>query len=265
MTKKVPNLYELNDILWSSFRDIYFEDEGHRYTDSEGNVYKSVSTVIEELHDQFNDKEVAPFTAAKMSKQQGRTVTAKEVLAMWKDKNEYGKDIGHEVHSVMENLWARKSYTHKFKKHYKYDDIQADFDRRIPKCKALFTKLAERYVPIRTELPVYDKKRLICGTMDILLYDKVSDKLVIGDWKTNSHLDFEPKPYTTKMYSPFDNFYNINYHHYCIQLSMYKAILELNTPLKVGAMWICHIPAEGDAKPYGIIDVSDVIKRTILA
>ena len=70
MTKKVPNLYELNDILWSSFRDIYFEDEGHRYTDSEGNVYKSVSTVIEELHDPFNDKEVAPFTAAKMSKQE---------------------------------------------------------------------------------------------------------------------------------------------------------------------------------------------------
>ena len=71
MTKKVPNLYELSDILWSSFRDIYFEDEGHRYTDSEGNEYKSVSTVITEHHDKFNDKEVAPFTAAKMTKQLG--------------------------------------------------------------------------------------------------------------------------------------------------------------------------------------------------
>lgn len=265
MDEKVPNLYKLNEILWSAFRDIYFEDEGHRYTDSEGNVYKSVSTVIEEHHDEFKEKEVAPHTAAKMTRELKRVVTPKEVLDMWHDKNNYGKDIGHAVHNVMENLWARKSYYHKFKKRYKYDDIQADFDRRIPKCKTLFSKLSERYVPIRTELPVYDKKHLICGTMDILLYDKQTEKLVIGDWKTNSHLDFEPKYYTTPMYSPFENFYDINYHHYCIQLSMYKAILELNTPLKVGAMWICHIPAEGEAKPYGIIDVSDVIKRTILA
>lgn len=265
MEENVPKLYKLQDILWSSFRDIYFEEEGHRYTDSDGNVYTSVSGVIEGLHDKFDENAQAPLTAAKMSREQGRKVTAKEVLSIWHDKNEYGKDIGHAVHSVMENLWARKSYYHKFTKKYKYNDIQADFDSRIPKCKTLFSKLAGRYVPIRTELPVYDKKHLICGTMDILLYDKETGKLVIGDWKTNSHLDFEPKPYNGVMYSPFDNFYDINYHHYCIQLSMYKAILELNTPLKVGAMWICHIPAEGEAKPYGIIDVSDVIKRTILA
>lgn len=124
--------------------------------------------------------------------------------------------------------------------------------------------MAERYVPLKNETIIYDKDSMLCGTIDFLAYDTKCDEIVICDWKSNDEIKTEPMPFTDKMYAPFDNFYNLNFYHYCLQLSIYKAILEKNTGLKVGKMWLFHIRHDCEYKPYKVIDVSDVVKEKIL-
>jgi hypothetical protein len=174
-----PISAEISKILWDSFRDIWFEEGPgvHRYTNSLGTKFKSVTSLIEEFTHKFDAAKIAPFTAKKLG------ISVNDTLAMWKDKNDYSKILGTQIHLVMENAWQRKAYHHIFHDKFKYDDIQADFDARIPECLNLYEKLSPRYVPIKNELPVYDVKHSLCGTIDFLCYDTLKSELVIMDWK----------------------------------------------------------------------------------
>lgn len=258
------NLTDINRILWESFKDIWFTEDQHHYSNSVVPKFTSVTTVIERYHSKFNAKKIAPFTAKKMSKELNRPVSAQEVLDMWKESNDYSKCIGTQIHLVMENLWYHKAYQHQFTEHFQCDDIQSDFNNRIATCNALYSKLANRYIPIKNEFIIYDNPSKLCGTIDFLAYDTKKDELVIMDWKSNAEIKITPKPYTDKMYAPFTSFYNSNFYHYCLQLSIYKAILEKNTGLNVGAMWLFHIPNKGEAVPYKVIDVSGLVKEHLL-
>lgn len=234
--------------LWDAFSDIYFEEESHSYTDSLGTAYTSATGWIKQF-EADSDWDMILERSAKKQK-----VPKDELKAKWDYNGEYARTLGTEIHSVMENLWIKKDYRAK-PIVYNYDGMKEDFDFRKERCKGIFKKMKQIYIPIASELIVYDQPNGICGTIDFLCINKKTKKFEIIDWKTS-------KKFTTfndyqKMKAPFNHLDDCNTNHYALQLSLYKYILEKYTDIKISKMSIYQIPGKENACPQ-IIDVFDL-------
>lgn len=214
----------IDEELWK-FSDIFFEEETHRYTDSYGTKYTSVTTKVHDFCPEQDWGEIARKYAVK----NGRDVA--EVKAEWERKKNIAADMGTQVHSYMENLWKRK--------HYRPENPIGDYEKKHKVGLMAYEKLRRRFVPVRNELIVYDREWAVCGTIDFLCWDKGKGCLAILDWKTNAKIDRE-NPYQTCI-GPLRGMPDCNYTHYSAQLSLYKAIVERNTELRIGELALVHI------------------------
>ena len=225
--------------LWEAFSDIYFEEVPHKYTDSYGTKYTSVTTFVGQLEVEKDwDLIVEKAIKKKDSQYKGRTV--EQVRAVWKASGDYACQLGTYVHSVMELGWQNKEFYPDENILAKYPGMKEDFEYRKQRCKKVLSILKERYIPIKNETIVYDRDWQLCGTIDFLGYNKHKKCVSILDWKTNKKWDFNNK--YQKLRAPFDMMDDCNINHYELQLNTYKAILETHTDIKVGEMLLVQIP-----------------------
>lgn len=94
---------------------------------------------------------------------------------------------------------------------------------------------------IYPELIVFSEELGIAGTVDLLVYNTLTEKYDIYDWKTNKSIDEYgwggkrgTKPATYHL--PDCNFY-----HYSLQLSMYKYLLENFHDVEIGNLTLLHL------------------------
>ena len=225
--------------LWEAFNDIYFEEVPHKYMDSYGTDYTSVTTFIGQLEEQKDWDLIAEKAINKPgSKYAGMTV--EQVRAQWKQAGAASCVLGTAVHSVLELGWQNKEFSPDYSLFEPYPGMREDFEYRKKKCKAVLKILRERYVPIRNETIVYDRDWRLCGTIDMLGYNKMTKQYAILDWKTNKKWDFTNK--FQRLKKPFDMLDDCNVNHYELQLNTYKAILEKHTDIKIGEMLLVQIP-----------------------
>lgn len=271
----------MNDIYTNTY--LYFDEGPHKYTDSNGNEYVSVTTLIGNYCPKFDAK----YWAHKKAREQG--VSEKEILKQWdKIKNE-ACDRGTNTHNGIENAIKDVS---KFKEAIQYLQqvggrciTVADIPNLIPtpldvykfkeatenkyeEIYRVFQFYTERGYTIYSEIGVFDPELLISGTIDILC-DRPTD-FVILDWKTNrGGLQFESGYYkkdkTTipnqltnewvrkndKMLPPLNHLPECNGSHYSMQLSIYARLTEriLNKPCT--GLGLCHIGSPFVLNNYG--------------
>lgn len=243
--------------LWNAFNDIYFEPISHKYTDSLGTNYTSVTTFVQRfVKDEFDSKAKAE-ECVKKPKYKGETVES--LMTKWKLASEYACTLGTEIHSVMENLWQCKDYNGDRDLMSKYDGMIKDFDERKEYCLELYKKLKKFYIPIKNEFIVNDADNALCGTIDFLAYNKVKKCYSILDWKTSKEFNTFDKYNNSKLLEPFNQFDLCNVNEYSIQLSTYAWILEKHTSLQIGEMVLFQIPSKSrvpsiavcnDMRPY---------------
>ena len=226
--------------LWEAFSDIYFDEKPHKYTDSVGTDYTSVTTFLKRFESEKDTRQMAELAlkSGKHPEYQGKTID--EILEMWKATTEYACEIGTIVHATLEYGWQNKEYYPDERLFEKYPEMREDYLYRKEKCQYILKLLKERYIPIKTETIVYDRAWKLCGTIDFLAYNKKTDQIAIFDWKTNKKWSFANK--FQKLNKPFDFMDDCNINHYELQLNTYKAILEKHTDIKVGEMRLIHIP-----------------------
>lgn len=271
----------MNDIYTNTY--LYFDEGPHKYTDSNGNEYVSVTTLIGNYCPKFDAK----YWAHKKAREQG--VSEKEILKQWdKIKNE-ACDRGTNTHNGIENAIKDVS---KFKEAIQYlqqvggrcitvadipnliptpldiDKFKEATENKYEEIYRVFQFYTERGYTIYSEIGVFDPELLISGTIDILC-DRPTD-FVILDWKTNrGGLQFESGYYkkdkTTipnqltnewvrkndKMLPPLNHLPECNGSHYSMQLSIYARLTEriLNKPC-VG-LGLCHIGSPFVLNNYG--------------
>jgi hypothetical protein len=263
---------------------LFFEEAEHKYTDSFGNEYKSVTTLIQDYYEHFNTK----YWAHKQAKEQGRS--EKAITAEWDKIREEACDRGTATHNGLEN--AIKSVS-KFKDAIRYlEDIKsgrcitvADIPAMIPKPLDIeeFKKATDNKYPeiyrvfehytnkgyiIFSEICAFLPDYLISGTIDILCY-KPTD-FVILDWKTNrGGLKFEAGYYKkdksvipnqltsewvytkTKMLPPVGHLEDCNGMHYSLQLSLYAIMCEIIFDIPCVGLGLCHIESPWVLNKYG--------------
>ena len=255
--KKGLNLMPNLDVsLWQAFNDIYFDEPTHKYTNSKGTQFQSVTSWINRFHEPFDAETVAKKCAAK------RGVDYKELMTEWELEGKKSCVLGTEIHAVMERLWYRKSYHTILDKNSPLID---DYNSRVIKCKKLYEQLKTRFVPVKSEYIVYDVDAALCGTIDFIAYDTQFNKYVIFDYKTNKEIKSIPNKWTKPLYDPFSTLWDNELGKYSLQLSTYKAILEKNCPdISIGSMYLLHIPGGvNPIKSFKCHDVSEIVKQIL--
>ena len=264
---------------------LFFEEEGHKYNDTMGNEYLSVTTLI---HDYYNNFDAA-YWAHKKAREQGKS--EKTILAEWDRIRDEACSRGTKTHNGLEDAIKEVS---KFKNAIQYltdttsgrvitiADIPALIpqpldvgkfieatDNKYPEIYRVFKFYTDKGYIIYSEIGAYLMDYLVSGTIDIFCYRPTD--FVILDWKTNRDgLKFEagyykkdktiipnqltnewiPQP-RKKMLPPVSHLADCNGMHYSLQLSMYAIMAEIILGLPCYGLGLCHIGSPWITNKYG--------------
>lgn len=193
---------------------IKFDCNTHIYT-LNGQVFKSVTTIVEQCFQQFN----ADFWAKKKAPSLGMTPQA--VKAMWERKGEEARNLGTQMHEKIERYYM-------------------GLPNQSDDTYALFCKFAQQFklTPYRTEWAIFDEDSKVAGTLDFLNYrDGV---FTIYDWKRSNKVivNGQPEkvsPWGKRAFKPISHIPDTTFWHYALQVSIYRFILEKNYGITVSS------------------------------
>lgn len=215
---------------------LQFDERRHRYTVA-GRELTSVTKLVSRFKRPFD----SAYWSAYKAKQLG--ITQAEILAQWEAKRNASCDLGHRVHAFAEKLgWRIAS-----------DEGQRPIDSVNPVdptnpppsatatvpatapgpapditgyCSAVERAYADlQIVPHAIEARVYDNAFAVAGTVDLAARVGPDQIPAVLDWKTNETIDLS-NSYGDKMLPPLQYLDDCNFHHYALQLSLYRLILS---------------------------------------
>ena len=261
-----------------------FQEEGHKYNDTLGNNYLSVTTFIHNYVKPFDKK----YWLHKKAKELG--ITEKQLAKQWQDITDEACSRGTATHNGIEDAIKDVSM---FKNAIKYLD-QVETGRcvtvaDIPNFKAkpldiekfkeatnnkyeeiyrVFKYYTDKGYTIYSEIGAFLIDYLISGTIDVLCIRETD--FVILDWKTNTDgLKFKsgyfkkdktvtPNQLTNewvdkdeRMLPPVAHLQNCNGNHYTLQLSLYAVMVEMILGIPCTGLGLCHIGSPFIKNAYG--------------
>ena len=263
---------------------LFFEEKAHKYTDTLGNEYRSVTTLIGDYYNHFN----ADYWAHKKAREQGKS--EKQIRAEWNRIKDEACERGTATHNGIED--AIKSVS-KFKEAIKYleevksgrcitiadipdliprpldvEEFKVATNNKYPEIYRVFDFYTERGYVIYSEIGAFLIDYLISGTIDIFCYRPTD--FVILDWKTNRDgLKFEagyykkdkstiPNQLTNEwikkkqnMLPPLNHLDDCNGMHYTMQLSLYAIMAEIILDIPCVGLGLCHIGSPWVLNKYG--------------
>ena len=263
---------------------LFFDEGPHKYTDTLGNEYRSVTTLIADYYNHFD----ADYWAHKKAKEQDKS--EKQIRAEWDRIKDEACERGTATHNGIED--AIKSVS-KFKEAIKYleevksgrcitiadipdliprpldvEEFKVATNNKYPEIYRVFDFYTERGYTIYSEIGAFLIDYLISGTIDIFCYRPTD--FVILDWKTNRDgLKFEagyykkdkstiPNQLTNEwikkkqsMLPPLNHLDDCNGMHYTMQLSLYAIMAEIILDIPCVGLGLCHIGSPWVLNKYG--------------
>lgn len=237
---------EVLEKLNQAFGKYEFYAEDHHYEKDKVKIGTSVTTIIEEYTEPFNTEEKAKEHARKVNR------SKQEVIDDWKYKNEFACRKGSTCHEYVQSLWTGE--------HWFYDnfDFSGKYNDAVSKIKQLADKFYEDYkdklIHIKAEQIVGSEEYDIAGSVDGLFIDKQTNKLILADYKTNTYITgLNKEPFIKSFLPPLEHLNDDKLHHYYLQLSMYKFLIEKYTDLTIDKMVIVYLTEIN--KDYEIVEI----------
>ena len=236
-------------ILKDSFKDFVFYEDGHYYECKGKRVGISVTTFIHEFCNEFD----AEGMAEKVANRDGKTI--QQVLDEWAYKRDFSCEKGSLGHLYAQGLWNGEDIK-------EIQDKIDLFTNGLENPIEIIQEQAERFYfdyqdhleHLIDELPIGSEEYNIASCVDHLFYNKLTGGLVLVDYKTNSLMEgYNKKAYKKAMKVPLSHINDDALHHYHIQLSIYKYLIEKYTGLKVDEMFIVYMSE--NIENYEIIDI----------
>ena len=237
---------EMLKVLKDSFKDFKFYADGHYYECKGKRVGISVTTFIHEYCNEFD----AEGMAEKVANRDGKTV--QQVLDEWAYKRDFSCSKGTTCHEWSQSLWSGAEY-----KPLLFDESK-EYMSALDKIKNQAVNFKNDYQEhlehLIDELPIGSEEFNIASCVDHLFYNKLTGGLVLVDYKTNSLMEgYNKKAYKKAMKVPLSHINDDALHHYHIQLSIYKFLIEKYTGLKVDEMFIVYMSE--NIENYEIIEI----------
>ena len=229
---------EMLKVLKDSFKDFKFYEDGHYYECKGKRVGISVTTFIHEYCNEFD----AEGMAEKVANRDGKTV--QQVLDEWAYKRDFSCAKGTTCHEYAQSLWSGEEW--KFKDFDGSRNYEIAVDLIQNQANNFQDDYKDHLEHLIDELPIGSEEFNIASCVDHLFYNKLTGGLVLVDYKTNSTLkgyndDIKNRKYTKKMKVPLHKIDDDALHHYYIQLSIYRFLIEKYTGLKVEEMFIVYM------------------------
>lgn len=265
---------------------LYFDEGPHKYTDTDGNEYKSVTTLI---HDNYVPAFNKKFWLRKKAKELG--ISEKQLAQQWQDITNEACARGTQTHNGIEDAIKDVSmfkdaikHLHKIEsgrvitladipnfsaKPLDIDAFREATNNKYEEIYRVFKFYTDKGYTIYSEIGAYLIDYLISGTIDIFCYRP--QDFVILDWKTNRDgLQFEAgyfrkdktctphqrtNEYVLKnenMLPPLTHLPNCNGSHYTMQLSLYARMAELILGIPCKGLGLCHIGSPFVKNIYGM-------------
>lgn len=242
-------LEEVKKELQKAFGNIEFFEDTHTYEINEKKVGISATRLIEEYSQPFEKELIAQKVAVRDNKE------VYEVLEEWEAKNRFACDKGHICHEYAQKLWAG-TFTLE-------EDLQASdtlknaCERIFEQAKTFFNDFNGIFTHIQYEQLVGSEEYDIASAVDHLFLDK-EGRIWLIDYKTNSILkgyndDEKNRRYTKNMKVPLQGIKDDALHHYYLQLSLYKYLIEKYTNLTIYKCLIVYMSENIDK--YELIEV----------
>jgi ATP-dependent exoDNAse (exonuclease V) beta subunit len=237
----------------NKFKGIKYFDEPHKYLIDDQQLTSGTTFI-----GQFKPKFDAPKMAKSTAKKTGQTV--EEVLADWDYKRDFASMKGTLVHNYAENYWQNKIFPFNDKiVSDRFDDEGAtNLKERYSACVKMFEDFykdsCNSLVPIASELVIGDKQLGIGGMVDQLFWNQKHGELQIWDYKTNKQIRMQ-SDYKKRFSAPINFIEECEFESYSIQLNLYKYIIEKNTNLKIGKLYLVWLFEENET--YQVIECKD--------
>ena len=263
---------------------LFFDEGPHKYTDTLGNEYRSVTTLVGDYYNHFN----ADYWAHKKAREQGKS--EKQIRAEWDRIKDEACERGTKTHNGIEDAIKEVS---KFKNCIRYlndtgsgrvitiadvpaliptplniEEFKDATQNKYPEIYRVFDFYTKRGYIIYSEIGAFLIDYLISGTIDIFCYRPTD--FVILDWKTNRDgLKFEagyykkdkstiPNQLTNEwikkkqsMLPPLNHLDDCNGMHYTMQLSLYAIMAEIILDIPCVGLGLCHIGSPWVLNKYG--------------
>lgn len=235
--------------LFTSFNDIKFYDEPHKYFLGEKELI-SVTTLIHRYQEEFNEDYWSNYKAEQFSLNQ------QEVLRAWKYINNKGTIKGSAIHDYAENLFQNKKYEYPREaiiKHFGCDPVWKEYETTKKHVDRFYNDVRGKLIPIRAEFILYDRESLIAGMLDMLFWNVKYGIFQIFDWKTNKDFTFEMK--SRHLTGDLFILEDCDLELYSLQLSLYKYIIEKMTGIQLGKSYIVWFSHKNES--YQLIETKD--------
>ena len=238
MTKE-EYLKELN----KAFGDFKFYEENHTYTYKGKLIEIGATGLIGQYTNEFDAETVAERVASKQGK------TTQEVLNEWKQKNEWACEKGHLGHCYAQELWEEL-----YPSPIWFDDEEKriSINRICNQADNFYNDYKDKLELVYNEYVIGGFEYNLASAIDALFINKLTGGLVLVDYKTNSDIH-KSERYAKKMKYPLSHLKDDSIHHYYIQLSIYKYLVEKYTNLKIEEMFIVYMSE--NINNYEIIEV----------
>lgn len=187
--------------LIEKYKDLEFEELTHTYKWKE-KIKGSATGYLKQFCNPFDVGSAAIRVALR------EEVDVLEIKNRWRLDNFFGISKGNMVHFYSED-WALGKKTDPL------NEWQAGIIQ-------FWINLPKHYVLIHAELQMYSYMLDICGTCDAILFNTLTGKFVLVDYKTNKDLFTSFGTLKLFPYTIPDN----NYNKYGLQLSIYEIMLN---------------------------------------
>lgn len=198
--------------------NVSLEPVAHKYYDSQGKEYISVSKFLSMLSERFED--TPAFKRA-----------TSETKLIWKAKGKAAADHGTNIHEALE-LYNKTGQILQSNSHL------ADAIRSV-------TDEYKDYNKTYDEICLYSNEYRIAGTTDKIcaLSNRKDSEVDLADFKTNiSKGIYFHSDYKKRLFAPLDHLQDCNYVKYSLQLSVYAYFFEQLTGRRVRKLFIHFIP-----------------------
>lgn len=226
----------IKEKISNSFLGLVFDEPSHSYT-LDGNNLTSTTTFLKRYSTPFSGYNIAKAMAKKHNRERTTSKPKDEYyyLYRWKMQSTSATNYGTVVHNYAE---------------FNYPDfIDPPSCRKEQGVVDFFSDLEDNYVVLFLELKMYIKEYNKAGTADLILYNKETDKIIIGDWKMNDKSLHQYYNNNTLL-EPFHKLTDCSLNKYSLQLSEYKNMIQLNTEYEVEDLWLIHL----NTNPYDSFD-----------
>lgn len=277
-------MLELKDTRYNDIR-LVFKEDGHKYTDTFGNEYKSTTTLLHDYAPKFEKS----FWLKKKAKELG--ISEKRLAQQWQDITDEACARGTKTHNGLEDGIRTSSMFKNAVKHMiqpngemitiadipninfniKQLNVKEFIDmteNKYPKIYKVFEYYTNAGYKIYSEIGGFLIDYLVSGTIDVLCIR--DDQFVIGDWKTNrGGLKFQSGYYKKDkkqnphqltdiwvpkeeyLLPPVNHLPNCNGMIYNLQLSLYAFMVEKILGIPNAGLWLCHIDSDFVLNEYG--------------